>query len=490
VKALDQAITTAERTGIHLWDAMLFANMVYCNLTQGKYEQASNYLGKMSFVLHTSRNMDISHYHFLRAFESLALGKLQLAQQHIHAGMKFSSDAGVPYIYNFYITSLADILIEQGDFEEAMPYLEEARTFGWAMKSHDLEYQYCWLTALIALKLNDRKTAHENLRHYLRISRECRIVNHAWWRPSVMTRLLGEALEAGIENAHVKDLIKLHGLVPTESQMHLENWPWPVKIFTFGQFRLELDGKAVIFGGKTPKKPLELLKAIIALGGRDVSEERIIDALWPEAPGDLAFKSFEMALQRLRRLIGSDKAIRRQEGMLTLDERYCWTDVWTFEKLVQDAEHPSSSPLPSGERIKVRGKSAIHNSQSKIMQRLEKAIRLYQGHFLPTDARQSWSALTRERLRSKFLRLVVKTGEEYERQGEWKKAVECFERGLERDAVCEEFYQHLMICHNKLGHRSEAVKAYQRCRAALRDGLGLDPSLHTEEIHSSLLRNG
>jgi len=224
----------------------------------------------------------------------------------------------------------------------------------------------------------------------------------------------------------------------------------------------------VIFSGKTPKKPLELLKAIIALGGRDVREERLIDELWPEASGDLAYKSFEMALQRLRKLINSDKAIRRQDGLLALDDRYCSTDVWAFERLVSEAEKEGAGD---------REKRALP----------EKAIRLYNGHFLPTDARQPWVTLIRERLRSKFLRLVTRAGEQYEKNNEWKKAVECFERGLERDAVCEEFYQRLMICHNKLGHRTEAVKTYQRCRAALLEGLGLEPSSKTEEIHSSLL---
>ncbi len=470
VKSLEHAMATAEQTGIHLWDAMLLANMVYCHLTQGKYEKAALFLEKMSFVLQTSRNVDISHYHFLRAFESLALGKLQLAKQHIHAGMKLSSDAGVPYIYHFYITALADILVEQGDVEEAKPYLDEGRKFGQAMKSYCLEYQYRWLMALIALKSNDRKTAHENLSEYLRISKECSTVNHAWWRTSAMTPLLSEALEAGFEEAHVHELIKIHGIAPTGPQMHIQNWPWPVKVFTLGAFSLELDGKAVVFGGKTPKKPLELLKAIIALGGRDVNEEHVIDALWPEAEGDLASKSFEMALQRLRKLLGSDKTVRRQEGKLTLDSRCCWTDVWGFEQMVRDAEH------------------GVRNRQQ--VERMEKAIALYKGPFLPSDTREPWLALTRERLRSKFLRLVTEAGEQYEQTGEWKQAIGCFEQGLERDAACEEFYQHLMACHGKLGHRSEAVKVYERCREALESGLNLEPSARTEEILASIRKQG
>ena len=52
-----------------------------------------------------------------------------------------------------------------------------------------------------------------------------------------------------------------------------------------------------------PKKPLELLKAIIAFGGSNVATERICDALWPDADGDRALNSFKFAIHQLRRLL-------------------------------------------------------------------------------------------------------------------------------------------------------------------------------------------
>ena len=57
-----------------------------------------------------------------------------------------------------------------------------------------------------------------------------------------------------------------------------------------------------------------------------------MDALWPEADGDMAQQSFATALHRLRQLLGNEKAIQRQEGQLTLDDRFCWVDVWAFER--------------------------------------------------------------------------------------------------------------------------------------------------------------
>ena len=68
--------------------------------------------------------------------------------------------------------------------------------------------------------------------------------------------------------------------------LYLEEWPYPIKIYTLGRFEIIRDDEPLHFSGKEQKKPLELLKALIAFGGRDVPEERLTDALWPDADGD------------------------------------------------------------------------------------------------------------------------------------------------------------------------------------------------------------
>ena len=151
---------------------------------------------------------------------------------------------------------------------------------------------------------------------------------------------------------------------------------------------------------------------------------------------------------------------------------------------IRNAPRPTLSPHE--ERIEVRGRSSILDPQSET-ELLQKVINLYKGHFLPADAKQPWSTVMRETAAEQLPALVTRTGELHEQAGDWKKAAVCFEQGLERDAVCEEFYQHLMLCRQRLGHRAEAVKTYRRCRTALQNGLGLEPSPRTQEIFSSLL---
>ena len=81
-----------------------------------------------------------------------------------------------------------------------------------------------------------------------------------------------------------------------------------------------------------------MLKALIALGGKDVREEQLADLLWPEADGDQAHSAFTTTLSRLRQLIGSEKAIEVLEGKATLSPRYSWVDVGALERIFSEAE--------------------------------------------------------------------------------------------------------------------------------------------------------
>ena len=47
----------------------------------------------------------------------------------------------------------------------------------------------------------------------------------------------------------------------------------------------EIDKKPLGFGTKVPRKPLELLKVLITLGGESVSVENLSEALWPDSEG-------------------------------------------------------------------------------------------------------------------------------------------------------------------------------------------------------------
>jgi DNA-binding SARP family transcriptional activator len=281
-----------------------------------------------------------------------------------------------------------------------------------------------------------------------------------------------KALENDIEVDYVRRLIRIWSLVPETPPLHIETWPWPLKIQTLGSFGVISDDKPVVLTGRV-KKPLELLKALIAFGGKNVSQERLNDALWPDVDGDLAQRSFDTTLHRLRKLLGNDKVLQLQSGRLSINPKYCWIDAWAFERQCDEIE----AALNVQGQLKDKGGLSLH---------FEKAVVLYQGSFLAEDTDQAWTISMREHMRSRFLHLLGSAGGYYEKLKQWEKAAICYRKGLEVEMLAEEFHQRLMVCYRQQGQMAQATKTYQSCCLMLSTHLGLAPSPKTEEIYRSL----
>jgi len=246
-----------------------------------------------------------------------------------------------------------------------------------------------------------------------------------------------------------------------------------VRVYTLGRFSLLLYGQPAVFGRKTPHRPLELLKAIIAHGGRDISLSMLTAALWPDSDGDDAKRAFDTTLFRLRKVLGDDRVITLREGKVSLDSRYCWTDVWAFERLL-------------GRLNRIRVMDAAGRDSLVLEHLTVQLLALYQDHFLAREEMTSWSVSLRERLRSKYIHNLLETGRYWETHGFWEKAMVCYQTGLDVDDLIEAFYQRLMACYLEMQRYSEGMATYRRCCRVLSVTLGLQPEAQTESLYNAL----
>ena len=245
-----------------------------------------------------------------------------------------------------------------------------------------------------------------------------------------------------------------------------ETSPRRLKIHTLGRFELCRDGAPVILSCKAPKKPLEMLKILVANGGRGVATGVFIETLWPDAVGDAAVNTLTTTLQRLRHLLGSEKVIRVHQGEVSLDVMRVWVDAWEFEELLTQSQE-----------------ALCQGDEAQADALIRQAVALYQGHFLLCDSDKSWSFAYRERLRGKFTHHVGVLCRRLDEQGETHQAIACYRDGLEIDHLTENFYQQLMLCYHQTGLHAEAAIAYTTCRKNLAIHLGIAPSPRTEEIY-------
>lgn len=232
------------------------------------------------------------------------------------------------------------------------------------------------------------------------------------------------------------------------------------EIHTLGRFELLING---VQAGKPDaalaSKPLQLLKAVIALGGSDVPQEQLADLLWPDADGDQARRSFDTTMHRLRKMLGHEQVLSIRNGKLNLDPALVWLDARVFESYF--------------DRLSPVAKVCICSEQVPLY---EKAIALYKGSFMPAEKAESWILDRRDRLRGRFVRLVVALGSFWEQHQKYEQALECYRHSLEVDTPSEELYRQLMSCLMTLDRHAEALAVFELCRRNLRATLGVEPS--------------
>jgi LuxR family maltose regulon positive regulatory protein len=235
------------------------------------------------------------------------------------------------------------------------------------------------------------------------------------------------------------------------------------RVHVLGRFRVTKGDTAVIIPPRL-RKPQELLQALIAFGGTEVSAGALIDALWPDSEGDAAYHALESALYRLRQLLGARDAVRMEGGKVSLNRDQLWVDMWEFE---EELRRP-------------------HDPETNGIERIDRLRRLYQGHFLQHETEKSWVLEARQDLRDRLLRVIRDAARECEHTRRWEDAATLYQSGIELDSLNEGLYRGLMLCHQELGDHSEALQAYRRCRDLLTRFLGIPPNAKTQALYHSV----
>ena len=249
-----------------------------------------------------------------------------------------------------------------------------------------------------------------------------------------------------------------------------------LRVYTLGRFTLVRDGQPLRYARKSPAKPLQLLKALIASGGRQIGVVNLASILWPDKEGDQAQRTFDTTLHRLRKYLGDDTCLLMEDGRLTLNSERVWVDVWECER----------------QMTKLRGLLSHHinpDVTAEISQCADRLIRYYQGHFLSREQSSCWSVSMEERLRSRYIHAMLALGNFWEQQGLPAKAIVCYQKGIEVDDLVETFYQRLILCLAGVGRQPEAIASYRQCVHVLGVVLGLQPTKETQSIYQSVLNN-
>lgn len=291
--------------------------------------------------------------------------------------------------------------------------------------------------------------------------------------PADLARMCDRALTLQIEPAFVTALIRRRSLRPPADAT--DAWPWTVRIYSLGAFRLLLDGNPYRPAQKAQDKVLELLKLLVAAqvirhGAPD--REWLCDQLWPDAPAERARKSLETAVARLRRLLCCDEAIVVSEGRVALNPERVWTDLGALKHL--------AAALRTAARVPGAAPDA------RLRQLVREALSLYRGQFLHGADGAAWALGARAQA-SRILGGIVAECELLLGDADRSDLAHALEQVLLAEPAAEEVARTLMRLYLGRAQHVDALRVYRACSDMLRASLGIGPSPQTETLRREVL---
>jgi LuxR family transcriptional regulator, maltose regulon positive regulatory protein len=363
LQTVADTLEIAEQTGIHSYDLMVISFGVYTGLTTGDLPLAELYLEKLEPLLAPHALWDHAQYHFLKAW--LCLEKSNLAEAHnlLLRSADFINSCGNPYTIACVDILKANLQLDYGHPADARRSLEAVRTN--ERLGHNKIIQLVTQLALADCGFCEHNPL-EGARYFRKAVELMKHNGLTLPFPMVNRRLghvVSQALDMGISDAVVYDLVNRWKLKPPSPEMVGIQWPWPLKLFTFGGLEMVVHGKSLEPSLKPPRKLFELLILLITAKRSGIAKDTAAYRLWPDSDGDRAMQNLNTALHRLRKLLVEDEVILLENGRLMFNPRKAWGDCWHFEWLEQQAL--SADTVETACRLLING------------------LRFYRGNFAP-----------------------------------------------------------------------------------------------------------
>lgn len=241
----------------------------------------------------------------------------------------------------------------------------------------------------------------------------------------------------------------------------------------------------VLFGGlycwigehKEDMRPItrekaKSLLAIIALNhGREVSREKLVNMLWPNANFESANKNLYVVWSFLKRSLSIGDScpylLRTQNGF-RLDTRYVSCDLSEFEELC---------------RALLFGR----NDAVLWEEMYEKVSGPFSEDLLPSLANNQTIDDARKMYRDQLVDGLVAASNRLYLQDEVRGAMWYAREAKRRDPSREDVYIALMAAQIASDQRANALDTYFECRKFLSDNMGIDPSAKVMELYRSII---
>ena len=451
-KYLTRAKQITTNSGLHSLSIAIDLREAVLELRSHNISAAERLLTNVKNVLGQAKGMDWINYHYISGLCALTSGSAREAIEHLLAALQHCERIACPNpLRETYWLVLALAYVAGEDYDHAVAAVNKIPV----LTNKNITAQRCIIAltrACVALRCGQHDMANTYLSEGLSIARKVNFTAFFNTVPYFAQLICEAALVAQVETEFVaKVAAERKLLVP---QQDWQWWPWPIKIKCLGQFELVIGNTKFQHQNVHSPKLINLLKGILAYGGRDAPTDELVKLLWPGEGRIGGQTTLDVSLHRLRKLLGGESALIVKKNLVSLNPEQVWIDAWALEA--------QFAKLGEGEWT---DRLALEKMESSVLS-------LYRGHFLP-DAPQSLNLITpREELWKKVRRYLLRLGAAYEASGKYESAISLYRFGIERDQLASELYFALMQVLIRASRPAEALNVYTSCTRTFRSLLG------------------
>lgn len=461
-EAIEAALALVREHGLSQRAYALHAYGASVALAAHDLPRAQQHVEAMRPVLDGTTQPDQTHYWHYTAGIALLRGEPAAAVEFARTALRNSEEIRGPTRMATHHLSLGQALMQAGDDTAALACFDSALALSTPIDAALLTFTARLMRGASLLHLGRADEAAQALHTaWSEGARRDFRITAAWWLPEVVAEAAQVAIEGDMETAYVRRFVRLHGLPGRDPT--LADWPWPLVLRSFGEFEAVRGGESLTRqSGKTAQRPLDLLRAVLANGAAPLPVATAMQWLWADADPAAQRKAFDVALLRLRRLLGDPRLLRLEGGRLSLDERWCWSDVAALQQLFHRIGSAHGAPLP------------------RLQAWARRLLDLMQGPFLAAED-ADWAAAARERYRQRFIVTASQLAAHIEPL-DVSAAIRLYERALDIEPLAESLSRRLIRLHASRGDRAEALRAWRSCCTMLRAAGGLAPSKETRDL--------
>lgn len=240
-----------------------------------------------------------------------------------------------------------------------------------------------------------------------------------------------------------------------------------IEVRILGPFEARRAGRSLPLGG--PKQ--RALLAYLALqGGRVVSSDELVEALWPEQPADAARNALRVAVSRLRGSLDGEASIDTRAPGYVLEIPNGQIDLTRFEELSEQG-----------------GQALAGGDPAAAASLLTEALALWRGRALGDLIGEPVLQREADRLDELRLATLEQRVEADLACGRHRELVGELERLADEHPYRETFVRQLMLALYRSRRQADALEAFSAARSRLVDDLGIEPTPELRELERAIL---